>query len=217
MLDATALARFISTDPLAEKYPGLSPYNYVANNPVILIDPDGREIYIVIDGQAQKVTQAELDNPDNNSFAYQSLRASLQVEDNYVGKYLQNAEHDIYIGFGADPTNTLPNAQKFNQGQGNSFAYDDSKTEQFYGVDDISDFGATFDGLDISQSKEAGKSYSLITLKEGFYGESATSETKKSYFSSRFGELETGAVLMGAYELNHEFGAHIDNRNDPRF
>jgi hypothetical protein len=50
LLDATALARFISTDPLAEKYPGLSPYNYVANNPVRLIDPDGREIWISLDG-----------------------------------------------------------------------------------------------------------------------------------------------------------------------
>jgi len=31
-------------DPLAAKYPHLSPYNYVANNPVILFDPDGKEI-----------------------------------------------------------------------------------------------------------------------------------------------------------------------------
>ena len=38
------IARFLSLDPLAAKYPMLSAYNYVAGNPIIFIDPDGREI-----------------------------------------------------------------------------------------------------------------------------------------------------------------------------
>ncbi len=38
-----ALGRFHCIDPFAEKYYGINPYNYVANNPVKLIDPDGRE------------------------------------------------------------------------------------------------------------------------------------------------------------------------------
>ncbi|QQU05488.1 hypothetical protein I6I89_06575 [Myroides odoratus] len=35
---------FLSVDPLAEKYPGINPYVYVANNPVNFVDPDGRKI-----------------------------------------------------------------------------------------------------------------------------------------------------------------------------
>jgi RHS repeat-associated protein len=31
-------------DPLYEKHPDYSPYNYVLNNPLILIDPDGRQV-----------------------------------------------------------------------------------------------------------------------------------------------------------------------------
>jgi hypothetical protein len=36
--------RWISVDPMAEKYQGWSPYNYVLNNPVKLIDPNGKWI-----------------------------------------------------------------------------------------------------------------------------------------------------------------------------
>ena len=42
MLEPDISSRFISIDPMAEKYPEWSPYVYVANNPVVLVDPDGR-------------------------------------------------------------------------------------------------------------------------------------------------------------------------------
>jgi RHS repeat-associated protein len=35
---------WLSVDPMSDKYPSMSPYNYCANNPVILVDPDGRVI-----------------------------------------------------------------------------------------------------------------------------------------------------------------------------
>ncbi len=38
------LLGWLSVDPLADKYPSLSPYAYCANNPVMLVDPDGRDI-----------------------------------------------------------------------------------------------------------------------------------------------------------------------------
>lgn len=38
-----AFARWTSVDPLAKKHPEWSPYNYVLNNPLALLDPDGRQ------------------------------------------------------------------------------------------------------------------------------------------------------------------------------
>ena len=38
------MGRFLTVDPLAEKYPSLSPFVYCANNPIMLFDPDGNYI-----------------------------------------------------------------------------------------------------------------------------------------------------------------------------
>ncbi|MBX2969800.1 MAG: hypothetical protein KF803_10560 [Cyclobacteriaceae bacterium] len=43
------LGRWTTIDPMAEKYLGLSAYNYVANVPTIAIDPTGEEIVIIGD------------------------------------------------------------------------------------------------------------------------------------------------------------------------
>ena len=41
-----SIALWLSTDPLQGKYPGMSPYNYCAGNPVKLVDPDGKDMAI---------------------------------------------------------------------------------------------------------------------------------------------------------------------------
>ena len=35
-------SRWLSPDPLSDEFPSYSPYNYVLNNPIRLVDPDGR-------------------------------------------------------------------------------------------------------------------------------------------------------------------------------
>ncbi|MBO4689536.1 MAG: RHS repeat-associated core domain-containing protein, partial [Paludibacteraceae bacterium] len=42
----SALGHWLSVDPLADKYPGISPYAYCAWNPIKYVDPDGRRVAI---------------------------------------------------------------------------------------------------------------------------------------------------------------------------
>ena len=46
---APSTGRFMTVDPMAEKYPGLSPYIYCAGNPIAYIDHDGMQIFVNID------------------------------------------------------------------------------------------------------------------------------------------------------------------------
>ncbi len=37
------LGRWLSVDPLQAKFPDVSPYNFAVNNPILLVDPNGKE------------------------------------------------------------------------------------------------------------------------------------------------------------------------------
>ncbi len=45
-MDHELMTMWLSVDPMSDKYPNISPYAYCAWNPVKLVDPDGREIWI---------------------------------------------------------------------------------------------------------------------------------------------------------------------------
>ena len=57
VLSEKSVQIWLSVDPLSDKYPSLSPYTYCANNPVILVDPDGMDI---INGYRPDVELAKL-------------------------------------------------------------------------------------------------------------------------------------------------------------
>ncbi len=44
-MDHELMTMWLSVDPMADKYPSMSPYAYCAWNPVRLVDPDGRDIW----------------------------------------------------------------------------------------------------------------------------------------------------------------------------
>ncbi|MFM7022315.1 MAG: hypothetical protein ACKOXB_05005 [Flavobacteriales bacterium] len=65
-------SRWLSMDPLAVKYPSLSPYNFVANSPLMFIDPDGRYIKL-----ANQQSFNYFNTAINNAFGANSAMANV--------------------------------------------------------------------------------------------------------------------------------------------
>ena len=61
-LDHELIPSWLSVDPMADKYPSISPYAYCAWNPVKLVDPNGEDVWILSDNgelRWKKASKAE--------------------------------------------------------------------------------------------------------------------------------------------------------------
>ena len=68
------IGRWGSVDPLAEKFPGVSPYNYCLNDPVKLFDPNGKEPVKKSIGSAQGAESVIRKIPLNSEQSLLSFR-----------------------------------------------------------------------------------------------------------------------------------------------
>ena len=55
-MDHELMTMWLSVDPMADKYPSISPYAYCVWNPVKLVDPDGRDGRVIIHNERGKRT-----------------------------------------------------------------------------------------------------------------------------------------------------------------
>lgn len=63
-----SIGRWMSVDLLAEKYYSMSPYNYVANNPLIYVDPFGMDLYLVNNKNAGQALRDIMDLVNSAKF-----------------------------------------------------------------------------------------------------------------------------------------------------
>jgi len=103
------LSIWLSVDPMSDKYPSMSPYTYCANNPVILVDPDGEKIEGV-----SKISALRIRNEILNSFPGEecaALRNLFQLDGNQMKTIDENVFNEAINGLN-DDQKALANAYK---------------------------------------------------------------------------------------------------------
>jgi len=90
----SGLSIWLSVDPMSDKYPSMSPYNYYANNPVILVDPDGRKIKIYY----TEVNQ--FGKTIHKAFIFDGKNHSKAPGNSFVQNFLKAYDYNIKNGGG---------------------------------------------------------------------------------------------------------------------
>lgn len=85
-LSQDQLSRFLTIDPLAEKYYSWSPYVYVMNNPLKYIDPDGCSTWVMQNSDGTyRVVGGNLKDKDYNIYVYSLDKDKGLVRGNSIG------------------------------------------------------------------------------------------------------------------------------------
>jgi RHS repeat-associated protein len=196
---------WLGVDPMASKYPSLTPYNYCANNPMKLVDPNGEDI--VITGAAADEATSQLQNKTNLKLTRDAETGKLS----YEGKAKSSA--DRMLKKAIDNQNITVNVVADNS---DNFTAHDGKTHNYaaddngligggaYGGSTVSDNGHVnsyqyvnpqrMSAMDKLVGDATSGGYMLHEVAEGFY-------SGKMAFSTKIGD----GVLNGPrYEAAHQ-------------
>ena len=98
----SGLSVWLSVDPLSDKYPTLSPYTYCANNPIMMVDPDGNTFTLYSKGQEIQYTLG-MPVPENASKDMADMINGLnylynnpQGNSNYVEE-ISNSDQNVFF------------------------------------------------------------------------------------------------------------------------
>ena len=136
-MDHELMTMWLSVDPMADKYPSISPYAYCAWNPVKLVDPDGKDVYINGEQADRAVERLQT---DKMKITRDPETGQLSVD---IGKYkrrnLSKDEKMIYDAIMSENVTvqvTASATHKATDGKGNlvdAYYGDDGKSYQTYG------------------------------------------------------------------------------------
>jgi RHS repeat-associated protein len=93
------IGRWGTTDPLMEKHIDYTPYNYVLDNPIVLIDPEGEQVFVAFGGYGLFQAADEIDPIDYSNESSSGAKVLLKILTEYKN---ENNFQDLRIkGFNA--------------------------------------------------------------------------------------------------------------------
>jgi RHS repeat-associated protein len=188
------LGMWHSIDPLAGKYPSLSPYIYAFNNPMLFVDPDGRDnvVYLyVADESVNKRQLKAIARQATENFATMGLKTKVKIfkgkfDANSYGK-LDNTDAVAVIG---KRENVIKAVNLFNQTFGK----------------EIAQFG--FNGIDGQINPEHSQNPRSSTKQEDGNIIAIATDATKTFAKSNKASFEEAAAFL----INHGAG-HNANMN----
>jgi hypothetical protein len=84
-----------SVDPLAEKYPNRSPYEYCFSSPINVIDPDGRDGIRIVDQKNKTITIKAVYYVQTEKSNYYTITGRTKQLDGYSVKDITKKQEDI--------------------------------------------------------------------------------------------------------------------------
>ena len=102
------IGRFMGVDPHFMNYPNLSPYHYVMGNPLLYLDPNGRDTTLYLRQETANIDQNSLNEAAKtienifNSFGIQMAVTVLNLDENGNPQFIIPDDTDVVIGVADD-------------------------------------------------------------------------------------------------------------------
>jgi RHS repeat-associated protein len=193
------LCRFVSVDPMADEYPGLTPYAYCANNPLKYIDPTGENfgdyytlegIWLGSDGKNDdKAYTAESKNEDGSFKNAKELSiGNTELLDRATWVHGESGGSSEVI---TDRTQNAGEASKTS----------DARVADYYAnaINNIADnYGDFYKGVQKRMSKKIGNR--IVNTNEGYFSGTGIGGNKssKAFANARQQGMESLMKLSGA-------------------
>jgi RHS repeat-associated protein len=104
---------WFSVDPMSDKYPSLSPYNYCLNNPIKLLDPNGEEVIVKGDAAEEATTFMSTKNVtvirDAETGKLSRTGEAKTSEEKMLVKAIESS--DVIVNLTVNKSNTITNSE----------------------------------------------------------------------------------------------------------